>query len=130
MIGLDTNVIVRYVMQDDRGQSAKATKLIESLSADRPGFVSVVALVELTWVLSGSYGLNRSQIATVVEGLLHSQELRVDRADQVLQALRRYRAGADFPDALVERIGAHEGCEATLTFDRGAARTSGMRLVT
>ena len=90
----------------------------------------MVALVELTWVLAGSYGLNRSQIATVVEGLLHSQELRVDRADQVLQALRRYRAGADFPDALVERIGAHEGCEATLTFDRGAARTSGMRLVT
>ena len=60
MIGLDTNVLARYVMQDDPRQSPRATRLMESLSAEAPGFVSVVTLVELVWVLSGSYGLNRA----------------------------------------------------------------------
>ena len=59
MIGLDTNVLVRYIMQDDAKQSLKATKLMESLTVDEPGFVSLVSMVELGWVLSSSYDLNR-----------------------------------------------------------------------
>lgn len=130
MIGLDTNVLVRYVMQDDPRQSPRATRVIESLSAEEPGFVPVVALVELVWVLSGSYGLGRAQVAQVLEGLLRSKELVVDRAELVTQALNRFgTAGADFADALIERIAAAAGCATTMTFDAGAVKSAGMALV-
>ena len=127
MIGLDTNVLVRYVMQDDARQSARATRLIETLSAEDPGFVPVIALMELVWVLSGSYGLNRHQVATVLDALLRSKELVVDRAELVTQALKRYSAdGADFADSLIERIATAAGCKATLTFDAGAIKAAAM----
>jgi predicted nucleic-acid-binding protein len=130
VIGLDTNVLVRYVMQDDARQAARATRLVESLSPEEPGFVPAVALVELVWVLAGSYGLARAQVATVLEMLLRSKELVLDRADLVSQALARYAAGsADFADALIERIATQAGCTATMTFDSAAAKTAAMTLV-
>lgn len=130
MTGLDTNVLVRYVMQDDPRQSLRATRLIESLSAEDPGFVPVVVLVELVWVLSGSYDLDRTQVATVLATLLRSKELVVDRAELVTQALKRYSTeGADFADALIERLSAAAGCAATMTFDAGAVKAAAMTLV-
>ena len=130
VIGLDTNVLVRYVMQDDPRQSPRATRLIESFTTEHPGFVSVVALIELVWVLSGSYGLGRAQVVTVLELLLRSKELVVDQAAVVALAARRFAdEGADFADALIERLGATAGCEATLSFDLGALKTAGMRPV-
>lgn len=130
MTGLDTNVLVRYVMQDDPRQSARATKPIESFTGEEPGFVPLVAVVELVWVLTGSYGLARAQVAAVLEGLLRSKELVVDRADLVSQAVTRSRgAGADFADSMLERIASAAGCTTTLTFDAGAATAAGMTLV-
>jgi len=130
VIGLDTNVLARYVMQDDPRQSPRATRLIESLSTEAPGFVPVVTLVELVWVLSGSYGLSRAQVATVLETLLRSRELVIDRAELVSQALSRFgSAGLDFADALIERTAAAAGCEATMTLDNAAAKAAGMTLV-
>ncbi len=130
MTGLDTNVLVRYVMQDDPRQSPLATRLLESLSAEDPGFVSVVVLIELVWVLSGSYGLDRVQVGAVLGTLLRSKELVVDRAELVAQALKRFSAnGADFADALIERLSAAAGCALTMTFDSGAAKAAGMTLV-
>ena len=130
MIGLDTNVLVRYVMQDDPRQSPRATRLIEALTPDEPGFVPVVALVELVWVLSGSYALSRAQIATVLDTLLRSKELVVDRAEFVTQALHRFTGtGADFSDALIERIAAAAGCSTTVTFDAGALKSAAMAAV-
>lgn len=130
MTGLDTNVLVRYVMQDDPRQSPRANRVIESLSVEEPGFVPLVALVELVWVLSGSYGLARPQVATVLGTLLRSKELVLDRADLVTQALGRYATGgADFADALIERAATAAGCSATLTFDAGAVKSAGMALV-
>ena len=130
MTGLDTNVLVRYVMQDDPSQSPRATRLFESLSAEDPGFVPVVVLVELVWVLSGSYGLDRTQVAKVLGTLLRSKELVVDRAEGVAQALKRYDgAGADFADALIERLAAAAGCSATMTFDAGAVKSAAMAWV-
>ena len=130
MTGLDTNVLVRYVMQDDPRQSLRATRLIESLSAEDPGFVPVVVLVELVWVLSGSYDLDRTQVATVLATLLRSKELVVDRAELVTQALKRHSTeGADFADALIERLSAAAGCAATMTFDAGAVKAAAMTLV-
>ena len=130
MIGLDTNVLVRFIMQDDARQSPKATKLIESLTVDEPGFVPLVAIVELVWVLSSSYDLTRAQVVQALELLLRTKEVVVDRADHVLKALRVFKAGpADFADALIERAAASAGCGRTMTFDVAAAKVAGMTLI-
>lgn len=131
MIGLDTNVVVRYVMQDDPKQSPKATRLIESLTPEATGFVPLVALVELAWVLTSCYDLNREQVAQALDALVRAKEIVLDRAEQVTQALRRFRAtSADFADCLIERTAFSEGCEKTMTFDKGAAQNAGMTLIT
>ena len=130
MIGLDTNVLVRYIMQDDAKQSPKATKLIESLTADNPGFVSIVSVVELGWVLSSSYGLTREQLSATYEALLRTKEIIIDRADHLLKALRVFKAtSADLADCLIECAGARAGCVRTMTFDPGAAKVAGMTLI-
>ncbi|WP_031408863.1 PIN domain-containing protein [Thiomonas sp. FB-Cd] len=130
MIGLDTNVLVRYIMQDDARQAAKATTLIESLSAAAPGFITLVSVVELVWVLSSCYDLNRSQIAQALEVILRSRQLVVDQAEHVVRALRAFSAGsADFADCMIERMAASAGCAQTMTFDSAAARTAGMTLI-
>jgi len=130
MIGLDTNVIVRYIMQDDPGQAAKATTLIEGLAAEAPGFVPLVSVVELVWVLSSSYKLTRSQITQVLDVLLRSRQLLVDQAEHVVRALRAYSAGtADFADCMIERTASAAGCAKTMTFDVAAAKTAAMTLI-
>ena len=130
MIGLDTNVVVRYLMQDDPRQSRRATQVIEALTVDEPAFLPIVTIMELVWVLESSYELTRTQVAQALAGLLDSRELRVDRAEIVAQAMRTYRAGkADFADALIARLSHDAGCEATLTFDTVAVRDAGMRAI-
>ena len=130
MIGLDTNVLVRYIMQDDTKQSALATRLIESLYAESPGFVPLVSVVELAWVLSSAYGLDRNQIVQAFESLLRTKEITVEQAEIVWKALRVFQnAGADFADCLIERSAAAAGCDKTMTFDRNAAKHCGMTLV-
>ncbi len=130
MIGLDTSVLVRCIMLDDTKQSPKATQLIESLTAEAPGFVSLVSVVELVWVLASCYDLTREQLAEALDVLLRTKEVVIDRADQVLKALRVFKASsADFADCLIERIAASAGCDRTMTFDVGAAKTAGMTLI-
>jgi predicted nucleic-acid-binding protein len=130
MTGLDTNVLVRYIMQDDAKQAAKATKLMEGLTADAPGFVSLVSVVELVWVLSSCFDLGREQISRALEVLLRSKQLIVDQAEHVVRAMRTYGAGsADFADCLIERTAAAAGCAQTMTFDVAASKTAGMTLI-
>lgn len=130
MIGLDTNVLVRYVAQDDPKQSPKATILIESLTVDEPGYVNIVSVVELVWVLSGCYGSTKTEICEVLEVLLRTKEILVDRADIVWKAVRLYKDGkAGFADCLIERSAHDAGCSHTATFDRDAAKHCGMRLI-
>ncbi len=130
MIGLDTNVLVRYIAQDDPKQSAKATRLIESLTVDAPGYVSVVSVVELVWVLTGCYTSTKIEICEVLETLLRTKEIVVANADTVWKAVRLFKDGkADFADCLIERSANEAGCGYTATFDRDAARHCGMRLV-
>ena len=130
MTGLDTNVIVRYVTQDDPAQSRAATQLIESLSAEEPGFIGLVVMAELAWVLQKSYDSSRLDIGRVLESLLQTKELIIERAELVGQALRSFSAGrADFSDCLIERCADAAGCRHTFTFDRVAATAAGMRLV-
>jgi predicted nucleic-acid-binding protein len=131
MIGLDTNVIVRYVMQDDPKQSPKATKIIESLTVEDPGFISLIATIEFVWVLASCYDLDRDQVGQAVDALLRTRELVLDGAELVAQALRIYRSGsADFADCLIERCSSNAGCGQTMTFDKSAAKATGMTLLT
>jgi predicted nucleic-acid-binding protein len=130
MIGLDTNVLVRYIMQDDPRQSIKATTLIESLDADHPGFISLISIVELCWVLTSCYGLTHHQVKQALDLLLRTKQIVVDRAEQVLRALRLFESGkADFADLLIERTAASAGCEQIMTFDVNAAKHAGMTLI-
>ena len=129
MIGLDTNVLVRYLMQDDDVQSPIATRFVESLTAENPGFVTLVATVEMVWVLSLAYRLTRDQIGQALEALLCSREIVIDEGADVLRALRAFQDGsADFADCLIERLASRAGCERTVTFDARAAKTAGMTL--
>lgn len=130
MTGLDTNVLVRYIMQDDPRQSPKAARLIESLDADNPGFVTLVSVIELYWVLTSCYGLRGHDIKRALEALLRAKQIVVDRADQVLRAVRVFSEGkANFADCLIERIASSAGCSKTLTFDAAAAKHAGMSLL-
>ncbi|SAI20794.1 Predicted nucleic-acid-binding protein%2C contains PIN domain [Bordetella ansorpii] len=130
MIGLDTNVLVRYFVQDDPVQARKANALVESLSADQPGFISQVALVEVVWVLGRAYDAPRADIVRVIEILLRTQGMVVEAAETVWKALRLYAASsADFADCLIERAGHDAQCEYTATFDVKAAKTAGLRLI-
>jgi predicted nucleic-acid-binding protein len=124
MIGIDTNVLVRYLTQDDVVQSAKATQLIEhELSDEEPGFISVVVMVEIVWVLERAYGLPASAIALTIERILAVGVLYVECEQQVFAAAIVLREGrGSFADALIGALGARAGCSRTVTFDRKAAR--------
>ncbi|HDR9172953.1 TPA: type II toxin-antitoxin system VapC family toxin [Burkholderia vietnamiensis] len=130
MIGLDTNVLVRYFAQDDEIQSKKATALMESLSPERPGYVSQVALIEVVWVLGRCYGVEREQMKDIVESMIGTRELVVESADTVRKALRVFASSkADFADCLIERSGHVAECEYTATFDVSASKVAGMQLI-
>jgi predicted nucleic-acid-binding protein len=130
MVGLDTNVLVRYIAQDDPKQSAQATRLIESLSAAEPGFVASVVLVEAVWVMEDIYAATRECLGEIVQALLEAEALVIQSAEQVWRALAAFRKGkADFADCLITRICAAEGCDVTWTFDKAAARDGGMKLI-
>lgn len=129
MIGLDTNVLVRYLAQDDPKQSPKATRLIESFTADESGYIGIVSVVELVWVLTGCYESSKAEVCEVVETLLRAKGIVVAHADIVWKALRLFKDGkADFADCLIERFANEAGCSHTTTFDREAAKHCGMRL--
>jgi predicted nucleic-acid-binding protein len=130
MIGLDTNVMVRYLTHDDPTQTATAMRVMNSLSSDSPGFLSLIVIAELVWVLAISYRYEKKEIERVLENLLRSKELVIERADVVSQASRAFSAGrADFADYLIERCAHAAECQFTVTFDQKAASVAGMRLL-
>jgi predicted nucleic-acid-binding protein len=131
MIGLDTNILVRYLAQDDPVQSRKATVLIEGhLTEQTPGFISIVALVETIWVLKRAYGLTEKEIATVLERVLQADTLVVEHEAAVATALSALWNGyGSFADALIGAINAQAGCTRTVTFDRKAVRLPGFQVL-
>lgn len=131
MIGLDTNVIVRYVTQDDARQAAAASRLFERiLTVERPGFVGLITLCEVAWVLADCYEADKPRIAAVIEGLLGTRQLMVEEAEIVWKAMRAWeKSSADFSDVLVGQILAARGCEKVVTFDRAAAKLPGFELL-
>jgi predicted nucleic-acid-binding protein len=127
MIGLDTNVLVRYLTQDDPIQSAKAAEIIERrLTEQTPGFVSVVAMVETAWVLDRVYDLGAHDIAAAIERMLQADVLVVENEQEVFTAMVALKRGyRSFADALIAELGIRAGCTSTLTFDHKALRLPG-----
>ena len=130
MIGIDTNILIRYLTQDDPVQSAHATRIIERVfSEEDPGFISLVTIAETVWVLRSIYGLSDPAIAAVVERTLRTRSLAIQNERQVATAMLALKSGTvSFDDALIGALGAWAGCTTTLTFDRKAARLNTFQL--
>lgn len=130
MVGLDTNILVRYIAQDDPVQSRRAADIIERrLTEQNPGFVSTVAMVEMIWVLQRAYGLTASELAATVERVLRTDVLVVENEQEIFTAIVALKEGrGQFSDALIGELDARAGCSHTLTFDRKALRIPHFRL--
>ena len=132
MMGLDTNVLLRYLAQDDPKQSPRATEIVERrLSEQEPGFVSLVTILEVVWVLKSLFKRSRQEIANDLEMLLAADTLEVQNEQEVYLAVVSLRNGVGtFEDALIGSLGAWRGCSETLTFDENAAkRLHGFELI-
>ena len=130
MTGLDTNILVRFFAQDDPLQSGRVKMLLRTLTPESPGFVSLVSIIELVWVLRSRYQVGKAELIQCMENLLNSAELVVERQAAVTQALHVFSSSkADFADCLIERSGHAAGCAETVTLDTGASKFAGMRLL-
>ncbi len=131
MIGLDTNVLVRYIVRDDEKQAKAATRLIESrCTADNPGLVSAIVLCELAWVLTRGYGYRRDMVGRVITRILSVQELEVEDAELAWRAVRLFEQGkADFADYLIGVSNHENKAEVTYTFDGRAVENDLFKLV-
>ena len=130
MIGLDTNVLVRHLTQDEPEQAARASSLIErQCSVEEPGYINRVVICEVVWVLERAYRYERRLIASCLEMLLRTADLRIENEKAAWTALARYQDGYDFADALIAETNAMAGVNVTATFDKKAAALQGFRTV-
>lgn len=127
MIALDTNVLVRYLAQDDAEQALAATHLIEEeLSARRPGFLSVIVVCEILWALEDCYAIPKECRIIILRELLAAPQLVVEHAGAVKAAMAH---DGDLSDAIMHELGRARGCERTVTFDKKFARIDGVELL-
>jgi len=130
VIGLDTNILLRFFLDDDPRQSQKARLLIGSLNASRQGWIAVASILEIVWVLKRKKQSARDQIANLVEQLIADDAIVVEDPALVAVAVQRFRSTkAEFADCLIAASARAAGCEKTLTFDEIAARDAGMELI-
>jgi predicted nucleic-acid-binding protein len=131
MIGLDTNVILRYLLQDDPGQTRRANQIIDKqLSPENRGFISLVAVLEIVWVMRSLLKQNPLQISAHIEHLLAAETLEVQNEQQVFDAAFALKRGTgEFEDALIGSLNAWAGCIGTLTFDKRASRLPYFQLI-
>lgn len=120
MVGLDTNVIIRYITQDDPDQSKIATAFIEQYcTVDNPGYINQIVLCEIVWVLKGAYRYDKKVIIEVLHKLQMAREIIVENADNVRKATEAYTSGnADFSDYLIALSNHQQGCSHTVSFDK------------
>jgi predicted nucleic-acid-binding protein len=124
VIGLDSNVLVRYLTQDDTVQSNKADQRIEeALNAGEPLYLNHIVLCEVSWVLGRAYGYSTSELADTIEKILTAAQFVFEDKNSLWQALAAFRtSGPDFADCLIGVRNASAGCVTTLTFDKRAGR--------
>jgi len=131
MKGIDTNVLVRYILQDDPAQSRQATQFIEkSCSTSTPAFINGVVLCELVWVLESAYDYPKEDVAEVLSKILRARQFHIHEADILWKAFYGYKnEGADFADHYIGNLNLHHECQQTFTFDKKAARLKYFQLL-
>ena len=130
MLALDTNVILRYLVRDDEAQAEAASSLLESLTADRPGFICREVIIEMVWVLERAYRFTRSQIADVLVEMTLTQGLVFESEDDVVRAALQYpQGGPGFADLMILAATARTEARPLYTFNRALGRAEGAALV-
>ena len=131
MIGIDTNVVVRLIVDDDPKQAAAARDYIrDRCTPDDPGYISNIVLAEVAWILTRGYGYSRNDIADAIERVMETAQLQVESSTDVAAALADYRRGpAGFTDCLIGHLNRTADCTHTVTFDRKAAKLAGFELL-
>ena len=123
MIALDTNVLVRFLVDDEPRQARTAREFLERLTGEHPGFVCREVIVELVWVLERTYVFSRERIAGVLDALIATEELQIEASDDVARAAFQYgRGGAGFSDLMIAAAAQRAGAQALYTFDQRAAQ--------
>lgn len=130
MIGIDTNVLVRYLAQDDPEQSKIASDFIENkCDENNPAFLNHVVLCETIWVLERLYDVNKKLMLEIIEKILNTEHFRIYKIEIVWRAFQEFKLkNADFADCLLAQINIESGCKETMTFDKAASKTSGYKL--
>jgi len=129
-IALDTNVLVRFLTQDDTEQFEIAQDVINNCSAKQPAFICREVLVELVWILERSFKYSRNEITAAVMGLVSAAELQVETAQDVAEILPLYRnEGFGFSDLMIRQAAIRNGGHDLQTFDRQAAKLAGVTLI-
>jgi predicted nucleic-acid-binding protein len=125
--GLDTNVLVRFLVEDDEAQTGRAAALIEAaVVADERLYVSDMVLCEVVWVLVGAYGFRRSEVAEVLSELTRARHLRFDSSDRIARCVRAFESGrGDFADCVIREHALEAGCDQVATFDRKLLKHEG-----
>jgi predicted nucleic-acid-binding protein len=130
VIGIDTNVLVRFFVEDDEPQTRTAQQFVSGLTANDPGFVSTVVVAELVWVMERHLDASDAEIIAAIRHLLTTNAFVVESEQQVFLALAELSEGrARFADALISALASARGCSYTVTFDKKAARLPGFRLL-
>jgi predicted nucleic-acid-binding protein len=130
VIGLDTNVLLRFYLKDDPVQSPQARQVMSSLTTSEPGWVGLASILEIAWVLKKKKGASRDQIAGLLDALLSEDVIVVEQSGIVGKAVQRFRVTRPgFADCLVAESARAAGCARTVTFDDIASRDLGMDLI-
>jgi len=129
--GIDTNVLIRYIVQDDLRQSQKSTQFLEEhCSVETPGHISLIVLCEVVWVLRSAYGYAKDEILKVLQLILSTPEFTIESSVVAWGALRQYKLGkADYPDFIIGQLNRINGCVATVTFDQKAGQSNYFQLL-
>lgn len=131
MIGLDSNILIRLAVRDDKNQFHRARNVLQkSVSAEHPGYINLVVLAEFCWTLKRAYKVTDRGIREAVTKLLDAANVVIAQREAVVQALLLATSTqCDFSDALISAINRVEGCDYTLTFDKKFADKGAARLV-
>lgn len=127
MHGIDTNILVRLIIQDDEAQCRKA---LDYIKKHKEVFITNLVLCEFTWVATACYLLKKEDLSKAIEGILKTEQFVIENADAAWTALHEYHRGkADFSDCLIGAIAKHYGCISTVTFDKKASELSYFELL-
>lgn len=131
MVGIDTNVLVRFVTRDDEKQWSRVEKYLNACCSEQhPGWISSIVLCEFIWVLSSGYGYRKADIVRLLDQLLVVSSLEFETKESVREAVNEYRDGpADFSDYLIAAHNKANGCRKTVTLDKRAAKHPGFELL-